>query len=102
MSIPTFAPLISIITVVHNDEIGLLKTKKSILLQKSEDWEWIIIDWLSSDGTLSAVADLTSELRVRVLSEKDSGLYDAMNKGAALAPLASSPSSTRLEAPRQS
>lgn len=78
-------PLLSIVTVVRNDEAGLSRTKLSILSQSFENWEWIVVDGLSSDRTLDAVRDLSSDSRVRVMSEADKGLYDAMNKGSLLA-----------------
>lgn len=75
-------PLISIITITYNAESTIEPTLISTASQTFRDFEHIIIDGASTDGTLSLArryADL------RILSERDSGLYDAMNKGLAMA-----------------
>ena len=74
--------LLTIVTVVFNDRLGLERTRNSILAQKYQDWEWIIIDGSSTDETLGALESLSGDLRVSIVSEADEGLYDAMNKGA--------------------
>ncbi|MDH3635821.1 MAG: glycosyltransferase [Gammaproteobacteria bacterium] len=71
---------ISIVTVVFNDQIGLRKTLDSISNQTSEDYELVIIDGGSTDGTLDVVKEY-GELVSCVTSEADDGIYDAMNKG---------------------
>lgn len=80
-----YQPLISIVTVVRNDELGLARTRASIFDQSFKNWEWIVIDGLSSDKTLNALRGLEIDPRVRVVSESDESLYDAMNKGANIA-----------------
>ena len=77
-------PFFSIITVVKNDQSGILKTIKSILNQNFKNFEYIIIDGGSSDKTYDNVLKHQSNIDI-ILSEKDDGLYYAMNKGAALA-----------------
>jgi len=70
----------SIITVVKDDKAGLLSTEKSLKQQTYQNYEWLVIDGDSSDGTkeyLSSDASIASKF----ISEKDSGIYDAMNKG---------------------
>ena len=78
-------PNISIITVCRNPGRSLIKTMESILAQDYRDYEYIIKDGGSEDGTL----DLISEYRDRfasagvsfkLFSEDDNGIYDAMNK----------------------
>lgn len=75
--------LFSIITVVYNDVGEIQRTIDSILDQDYHSYEYIIIDGASQDGTLELIQQYVSQ--VQVLSERDSGLYDAMNKGLDLA-----------------
>lgn len=71
---------ISIITVVYNDVLHIKKTIKSVLNQTYSNIEYLIIDGGSTDGTLEIIKDYVSELSF-FASEKDNGIYDAMNKG---------------------
>ena len=73
-------PLISIITVVFNGEKYLEETIKSVINQSYDNVEYIIIDGGSSDGTLDIIKKYEDEIDYWV-SEKDGGIYDAMNKG---------------------
>ena len=73
-------PLFSIITVTLNDYDGLVNTYESIILQKCKDYEWVIIDGASTDGTIAFLQSIVSS-RTKWMSEKDFGIYDAMNKG---------------------
>ena len=77
-------PLFSIITVTWNAAAVIAPTLHSVQRQSSSNYELLIIDGASSDDTLSIVkqASITS---LRVFSEPDKGLYDAMNKGIARA-----------------
>lgn len=75
---------ISIITVVYNGADTIKDTIESVLNQSYEDIEYIIIDGLSSDGTQKIVRSYGSKIS-KFISEKDNGLYDAMNKGIKLA-----------------
>ncbi|MFN8414995.1 MAG: glycosyltransferase family 2 protein [Cytophagaceae bacterium] len=76
----------SIITVVFNNLPGLKITWESIKNQTDNDWEWVIVDGGSSDGAVTFLQELVSkDSRVTFISEKDKGLYDAMNKGILLA-----------------
>ncbi len=74
-------PFFSIITVVKNDEINISKTIKSIINQTFKDFEYIIIDGKSSDKTLKKILFFKKKINYLV-SEKDKGIYFAMNKGA--------------------
>ncbi len=81
------APLFSIITVVYNGEQLLPGTMDSVLAQTFVDYEYLVIDGASKDGTRALVSAYEDrfEGRMRWLSEPDKGLYDAMNKGLQLA-----------------
>ena len=72
--------LISVVTVVRNDCDALRKTHDSLAGQLFRDFEWVIIDGASTDGTAEyALSIRTSD--TQVVSERDSGIFDAMNKG---------------------
>jgi glycosyltransferase involved in cell wall biosynthesis len=74
----------SIVTVVYNAKDDLEKTVGSIQSQKFRDFEHIIVDGGSSDGTVVCIKSLECD-NVKFISEKDNGIYDAMNKGIDLA-----------------
>ncbi|MBQ2128634.1 MAG: glycosyltransferase [Prevotella sp.] len=79
---------ISIVTITYNAEAVLQRTLDSVSSQTYRDIEHLIIDGASKDGTMDLVSrykvrDLPYE--VRVVSEPDKGIYDAMNKGLRLA-----------------
>lgn len=76
--------LFSIITVTYNAIDEIQPTMKSVAEQTFTDYEHLVVDGASSDGTLNVVNRLKSE-RTRVVSEPDHGLYDAMNKAIRLA-----------------
>ena len=76
-------PLISIITVVYNGEKYLKETIQSVINQTYDNVEYIIIDGGSTDGTLDIIKKYEEKIDYW-LSEKDSGIYDAMNKGVTL------------------
>jgi len=75
---------ISIVTVVFNNLKGLKKTAASVLAQDCARIEWVIVDGGSTDGTAEFVAQLGARV-AKFVSEKDRGIYDAMNKGLTLA-----------------
>jgi glycosyltransferase involved in cell wall biosynthesis len=78
--------ILSIITVVKNDHKRLLKTVTSLANYYGDlNYEHIIIDGVSTDSTLDIFSKLSSKVNVKILSELDSGIYDAMNKGIKLA-----------------
>ena len=81
---------VSIVTVVYNGEDGILKTMESVRAQTHEDIEYLLIDGASKDGTLRKIEEYKDTLtgkgiQVRIVSEPDGGIYDAMNKGIRLA-----------------
>ena len=70
----------SIITVVLNAEKDLIETINSLRNQKFKDFEYIVIDGGSTDGTLEVIKN-NLDIITKWKSEKDLGIYDAMNKG---------------------
>jgi glycosyltransferase involved in cell wall biosynthesis len=79
-------PFFSIITVIRNDAWALLKTARSIFEQDFQDFEYIIVDGASEDGTNNLIEFWKIHgLITRSISEPDSGVYNAMNKGLQLA-----------------
>jgi glycosyltransferase involved in cell wall biosynthesis len=75
---------VSIITITYNAELFLERTLKSIKKQTCDDYEYIVVDGASKDGTLQ-LAEAYHDIIDSIISEKDQGLYDAMNKGLKLA-----------------
>lgn len=78
---------LSIITVTFNCKDTLQRTIDSVLDQNYENLEYIIVDGISTDGTLDIIQDNCQKAKgkIRYISEKDNGLYDAMNKGIEMA-----------------
>tara|TARA_B110001450_G_C17637064_1_gene487640 strand:+ start:924 stop:1718 length:795 start_codon:yes stop_codon:yes gene_type:complete len=77
-------PFFSVITVVKNSEKLIQKTILSIQNQKFKNFEYIIVDGLSSDNSLKNILQ-NKKCITHLLSEKDSGIYFAMNKGIRIA-----------------
>lgn len=75
---------ISIITVAYNSEKTIEDTIKSVVNQSYLNIEYIIVDGASTDGTMEIVNRYSDDI-TKVVSEKDGGIYDAMNKGVNLA-----------------
>lgn len=75
---------ISVITVVFNNKKTLEETIKSVLSQGYENIEYIIVDGKSTDGTLDIIKKYKGNI-TKYVSEKDEGIYDAMNKGVDMA-----------------
>ena len=73
-------PLISIITAVYNGEKNLEETILSVINQTYDNVEFIIIDGSSTDGTIDIIKKYEDKIDYWI-SEKDSGIFDAMNKG---------------------
>ncbi|MFT2007738.1 glycosyltransferase family 2 protein [Pontibacter sp. 13R65] len=75
---------ISIITIVYNNRETIADAIESVLSQTYPHIEYIVIDGLSTDGTVNVVKSYGNRISTFV-SEKDKGLYDAINKGIGLA-----------------
>ncbi len=80
------APFISVITITLNDMTGLAYTVNSVESQTYRNFEHIVVDGMSSDGTVE-FCDATDKrlAHFSYVSEKDRGIFDAMNKGARMA-----------------
>jgi len=75
---------ISIITIAYNSAATIEDTIKSVVNQDYPNVEYIIVDGASKDDTLKIVDKYKGKI-AKVISEKDKGIYDAMNKGVKLA-----------------
>ncbi len=77
----------TIITVCYNAEKTISRTIESVLNQTYKNYEYIIVDGRSTDHTMKIVEDYKPLFcdKIQVISEDDSGIYEAMNKGASLA-----------------
>ena len=78
---------VSIITTTYNDSANLRKTIQQVEAQDYENIEYIIVDGASKDDTLQVIAEAKERFGDRLvwISEKDPGIYDAINKGLRLA-----------------
>ena len=72
---------ITVVTVCYQAENTIEETIQSVLSQEYQDMEYLIIDGKSTDRTMEIVRQHADDSRMRVISEKDTGLYNAMNKG---------------------
>lgn len=77
-------PLFSIITVTYNAEATIGATLQSVASQTCDLYEHLIIDGGSSDRTIDIINSFDNP-RIKLLSEPDEGIYDAMNKGISIA-----------------
>lgn len=77
-------PVISVITVCYNAGKYIEQTIQSVIGQSMTGIEYIVVDGGSSDGTLNVIQRYASRID-RFVSEKDNGMYDAMNKGLEMA-----------------
>jgi len=77
-------PILSVITIVYNNVSDIERTMLSVLNQTYTGIEYVVVDGLSNDGTLEIIKKYESRI-AKLISEKDEGIYDAMNKGLALA-----------------
>lgn len=73
-------PVLSIITINFNNKAGLIRTLQSVRSQTFRDFEYIVIDGNSTDGSQQAMQDYADIIQHQV-SEPDNGIYHAMNKG---------------------
>ena len=77
-------PLVTVITVCRNAIGPLRQTMENVAAQKYENMEYLVVDGASTDGTPEMLAQ-SKVPNMRYVSEPDRGIYDAMNKGAAMA-----------------
>lgn len=77
-------PLLSIITVCRNEVSRIQRTIDSVMQQSDSEFEWIVVDGASTDGTLELLQGYQPHISY-LISEPDHGLYDAMNKGIGMA-----------------
>ena len=80
---PKKKPFFSVITVVKNNQNSVVKTINSIEKQKFKNFEYIIVDGGSKDETIKKIMLRKKKINILV-SKKDKGIYDAMNKGVKL------------------
>lgn len=78
---------LSIITINRNNAAGLKKTMNSVAIQNCKDFEYIVVDGDSSDGSVEVIRELESSFgdKLKWVSEPDKGIYNAMNKGIKMA-----------------
>lgn len=75
----THKPLISVVTVCFNAAKCIVPTVKSVVNQTYTDYEYIVIDGGSTDGTLDVIKSFSNRINV-LISEPDNGVFEAMNK----------------------
>lgn len=75
--------ILSIITINRNNATGLEKTMRSVAAQIGRDFEYVVIDGASTDGSVEVIRSFETSLgeRLKWISEPDKGIYNAMNKG---------------------
>jgi len=78
---------LSIITINYNNALELKSTMESVLSQVDADFEYIIVDGGSTDGSVDVIQTLekSTTQKIKWISEKDSGIYNAMNKAVKMA-----------------
>ena len=72
--------LISVITVTYNAQNSIQETVQSVVQQNFSEYEYLIIDGASSDNTVDIIKNYANG-KIKIISEPDNGIYDAMNKG---------------------
>ena len=79
--------ILSIITINRNNAFGLEKTMQSVFSQTWTDFEYVVIDGASTDGSVEVIERLAKQFgdRLKWISEPDKGIYNAMNKGIRMA-----------------
>ena len=73
-------PFITIITVVKNDKHKILRTLKSVFKQTYKNFEYIVVDGKSTDGTINILQNNITKIDHLIIA-KDANMWDAMNKG---------------------
>lgn len=79
--------ILSIITINRDNASGLEKTMRSVFSQNREDFEYVVIDGASTDGSIEIIKGYANQFggRLKWISEPDKGIYNAMNKGIGIA-----------------
>lgn len=79
--------ILSIITINRNNADGLKKTMRSVLSQTRIDFEYVVVDGDSTDGSVEVIKQYSTRFgsRLKWISEPDNGIYNAMNKGIGMA-----------------
>ena len=79
--------ILSVITINRNNAVGLEKTMQSVLSQTRSDYEYVVVDGASTDGSVAVIERLAPAFgdRLKWISEPDKGIYNAMNKGIGMA-----------------
>ena len=79
--------ILTIITINRNNASGLEKTMQSVLSQTRKDFEYVVVDGASTDGSVEVIKRLAPAFgdRLKWISEPDKGIYNAMNKGIGMA-----------------
>jgi len=77
-----FSPKLSVITIVYNNVKDIERTMRSVINQTYQNIEYVVVDGLSTDGTLEIIHQYEKHINT-LISERDQGIYDAMNKGLA-------------------
>ena len=79
--------VLTIITINRNNAAGLEKTMQSVLSQTRTDFEYVVVDGASTDGSVEVIKRLAEDFgnRLKWVSEPDKGIYNAMNKGIGMA-----------------
>lgn len=79
--------ILTIITINRNNAAGLEKTMASVLAQTYTDFEYVVVDGASTDGSVEVIRRLSEKFgdRIKWVSEPDKGIYNAMNKGMRMA-----------------
>lgn len=75
---------LTVVTIVFNDTENIIRTIESVLQHKTDEIEYVVIDGASTDGTTEKIKIYQSQIDC-FISERDRGIYDAMNKGLELA-----------------
>ena len=76
---------LSIITINRNNAQGLKKTMQSVVSQTSKVLEYIVVDGASTDESVEVIKHFAEQRDIRWVSERDKGIYNAMNKGIGMA-----------------
>lgn len=78
---------LSIITINRNNAVGLEKTMMSVASQTFKEFEYVVVDGASTDGSVEVIKRLAPQFgdRIKWVSEPDKGIYNAMNKGIRMA-----------------